>query len=133
MSRRDNHEETDEEDNTRLRREDDIALMSAIMTGVESILKRQRKTDDPVVRYSMFLDKLLMIIDMGLGMVTVFTDKEEYPLEFRDRVKNLSGVVQKDLEELMEWIQHPHYSPDHPYGKSLMKNAKHDFNGCSGV
>lgn len=125
--------ETEEERNARLRREDDIALMSAIMTGVESILKRQRKTDDPVVRYSMFLDKLLMVIDMGLGMVTVYTDKEEYPQEFKDRVKNLSDVVQKDLEELMEWIQHPHYSPDHPYGKKLMNDAGKDFNGCSGV
>ena len=126
-NRQDNREETDEEKRKREQREDDVQMMSAIMTGVESILSRQRKTEDPVVRYSMFLDKLLMCIDMGLGMATVYTNKEEYPQEFKDRVATLSTKIQKDLEDLMSWIQHPHYSPDHPYGQTIMSSSEKDY------
>lgn len=132
MDQRDNHDETEDERETRLRNEkelkEQIQIINASLFAAESILNRQRRIEDPVLRYTVFIDKLLMFVDIGVGIMKgVFTDDEKYPLELRDRMDDLARGLQNDLEDLMKWIRHPVYSPDHPYGNTIMSVSKKNF------
>lgn len=124
-------EETEYEREQRLREEKDleeqIMVMKGIVEAVESVLSRQRKCKDPVVRYSLFVDKLLTILDVGMGMFKGLTDDEKYPLELRTKINNLALTLQQDLADLMDWIQQPIYGPDHPYGNRMMRSSMNDF------
>lgn len=123
------------EEKENLRREAEIRFLSGIMTGIESIIQRQRKVDDPIVRNSMLLDKLLTVIDIGFGMLMAYTDRGGYPDEFQNRITDLFGNIQTELESLLKWVQHPQYSPDHSFGKVIMTKSETDYvksvHGCN--
>jgi len=108
--------------------EDEIMVMKGVVEAIESVLSRQRKCKDPVIRYSLFVDKLLTMIDVGMGMFKGLTDNEKYPLELRVKINNLALTLQEDLADLMDWIQQPIYGPDHPYGNQMMRSSMNDYN-----
>ena len=92
----------------------------------------QRRIEDPVLIYSLFVDKLSLVLDIGTGVMKGYIDDDKYPIELRDRIGNLSVTVQKDLEDLMKWIRHPIYSPNHPYGNKIMDRSKDNFTTLEG-
>ena len=100
-------------------------IISSIVNIAENVLSRQRKIGDPVLRHSLFLDKLLLMLDISMGILQEFSN--EYPEELRGKIETLSISIQKDLSDLMNWVSNPVYSPDHPYGQGIMKSAKKDF------
>lgn len=102
-------------------------MIASVINTAENIFNRQRKIDDPIIRYSLFVDKLSMVLDASSGFLKGFTDDEKYPSDLRDRIDHLSNTIHKDLDDLMEWIRHPIYSPDHPYGDKIMDKSKDDF------
>lgn len=53
-------------------------------------------------------------------------DKDITP-EIILKMKNLSLNMQKELNSLMQWIQHPIYSPDHPIGNNMMNKSMEHF------
>ena len=136
MNNRDNHDDRDDDETSterqeRLRKEKElkntIRVIRSSLFVIESIFNRQRRVDDPVVRYSLFVEKLLMIVDMGLGASKGFISDDKYPDDLRNKVDELTASLQSDLEDLLKWIRHPVYSPDHPYGNGFMTASKEDF------
>lgn len=106
----------------------DVKVINAALGVCESILSRQRNIEDPTLRYSMFVDKLLMFLDIGIGLGKATLDDDDYPDELKERFEKLSEMLTNDLNSLMKWIQNPVYSPDHPYGNSMMKSSENNFN-----
>lgn len=122
-----------------------------VTTGITTYFKRVNKIKDPVVRYSTFVEQLRIIFEIGLNIL-----KEELEHDIEDRDLSLDEIedekeratklreIQKDkqslgiINELMEnfekyfdnfsdWISQPTYSPDHPFGDKMMKEAKESF------
>ena len=58
-------EETGEERRQRERREENIKIAQAIVKGIGSVFKRQRKIDDVCLRNCLFVDKLSCILDIA--------------------------------------------------------------------
>lgn len=110
-----------------------VRIINASLFVVESILNRQRRIEDPVLKYTVLVDKLLMLVDMGVGAMKGFvSENEKYPPELRDRLDNVAESLQNDLENLAKWIRHPIYSPEHPYGNGVMTRSKENFMAHSG-
>lgn len=108
---------------------EEIMLISAALNSIEHIFNRQRKIKDPVVRYSILVDRLLMSLDIGTGFSKAYINDDKYPSDLRDRIDRLSDTIHKDLDGLMDWIQRPIYSPDHPYGNIIKEKSEENYNG----
>lgn len=121
--------EPDEYENNYEKRmiEDNIALLKCGISVVENILNRQRNIDDPVVRYSIFVDKMSLILDMGYGVLKGYVDNDKYPVDLRDKLDKVCSDLQKDLDGLMSWVRKPVYSPNHPFGSQIMNQSNVDF------
>lgn len=117
-----------------------------------SILSRYNDTKDPIIRYTLFLDKFMLILDALSGVVMSDFIFRQFDLERKDsdithlkeyselKVKQggiqdkIVAVVSKlriEMNKLSDYIQKDLYSPDHRPGSELMKEAKIHFEGKS--
>ena len=70
----------------------------------------------------MLVVKLCRIVDVGLGFIN-----NDIPPELKERIITTSQMVTEELNFMLDWISNPVYSPDHPYGNKIMKEANKDF------
>lgn len=112
-------------------RENSLYLES-IVGSLERIFNRNFEVNDPVTRYTLFLDKLYMFIDISISMSEAYVKysdpKNEISTDHIIRIKRLALSIQEEMKKLSNWVQNPIYSPDHPLGKMMMESAKNDFN-----
>lgn len=102
--------------------------LELIMNITTRILNRYQQTPDPVTRFSLFIDKFCIILDVASGYLDSQLDElQGVPPELRVKCKMTSDLVQQEMKALLEWIQSPHYGPDHPVGANLMQQAKTHF------
>ena len=94
---------------------------------LERNLARQRAIKDPMIRHTLFIEKLSISIDCILGLME--SELSTLPEDLYQRIKILTSNIDKDLAGLMDWIQHPIYSPDHPMGSNMMNESKLEFGG----
>lgn len=125
---RENEERRQEEEKERLRKfkeEETNHIIKVITTTYECMSKRHASIRDPATRYALIVDKLCMAVDFAIGgMNLILKDADQ---EHKDMALNTATLLQKDLINLMDWIQSPTYSPDHPIGKNDMDEAKQSF------
>jgi hypothetical protein len=93
----------------------------------EQNLKRLTVYKDPVTRNCVFLEKLLIILDASKGMMKHHYDDMKIPDDLDAKINKLYDIINDNIQSLIETIQQPCYSPDHPYGRELMATAKNDF------
>lgn len=105
--------------------EKDELQIAALLNVFENMLKRNRSVPDPATRTLLFVDKLLMVIDVLTGYLKTYSYKYSEPLQ--QRIDTTSNDLQKELQFITEWILHPQYSPDHPFGESVMNEARKEF------
>jgi len=91
---------------------------------IERILSRQRAFADPIVRNTLFVDKLCLVLD-ALPL-TVYIKSKDAPPELIERVNGCLREINTELTQLFEWISSPQYGPDHAFGNNLMKEAEKD-------
>lgn len=106
-------------------KEEKDILIDVILNIAENNLGRARKIRDPVTRHVVFLEKILTVHDALIGMLNSSTI--EMSDNSRIRIKNLCNILNEEVESLLDWIQQPTYSPDHPVGNTIMKEANKDF------
>lgn len=113
--------DTDEMRNQKIATNDKIVKVSlGIMTN---ILARQQRVKDPAVRYSLFLDKLCLSIDAAMAGLESLDLSEDT----RNDIKSAIQKIQDEIMLVMDWIQQPSYSPDHPYGNRIMTDSAKSF------
>lgn len=96
-----------------------------ILSVAERILSRQTTIDDPVVRYSLFLEKLALAMDISLAVLD--SQLNGLPETTKDKAHKLKNDINEELLSLMSWVRSPVYSPDHPYGNEMKKSAERSF------
>ena len=92
-----------------------------------SLITRQQTVDDPATRSMMFVDKLLMIMDGTMPFLNSLRYRYDLPTDIVSSMEKVHKQIREEVNRLMQWVQNPHYGPDHPYGKHLMQRAKSDF------
>lgn len=133
----------------------DNLFYALVASGAGKQFKRLNKTKDPIVRYTLFLEFLRSIIEVGLTMSEMSLEEKIFNQENEmatDRDANISPEYQlikaRNLELLnktqhtiddlkkeldcyfdgfSDWIAQPVYSPDHPFGYHMMKEAEEDL------
>lgn len=112
--------------------------IKVVLDTLKRFLGRQQSMDDPVARFSTFINILLLGLDLGqAGLESVlyeafdaYNDVEGAQPEIDKIMKDyaeVSGNVQKQFTDMLRWIANPVYGPDHPLGNGIMKNAGTDF------
>lgn len=109
-------------------------IARTIIIATKGMFTRHSKIADPGTRYALLVDKLLTIIDVGSGLLKSEMANagvnENVITEFDESLE----VLNTQLNQMMAWIVSPQYSPDHPYGNTIMNTAKTIFesncNGC---
>ncbi len=94
-----------------------IRTLRVVSSVLERIISRQ-KNNEPVVRYSLLVNNICLGLDGLIAYMDL--EAEDLPSELSDKMKLTSTMLSDELNGLFKWIQSPHYSPDHPWGKSLM-------------
>lgn len=98
-------------------------ISDTVLSILENNFSRSKKLRDPVTRHIVFLEKLLMIQDVVLAGLNNFGTTEDQ----EERVRNLAKEINDEIGSLIDWIQQPIYSPDHPVGAEMMKESKENF------
>jgi len=94
---------------------------------LSNMMDRYTKIDDPAMKFTLFIDHL----QLGLDLAKAFADSDCFnegsseivKLKTKDTIDRLIA----EFQGLAEWIKHPCYGPDHPYGKQIMNTAQVDF------
>ena len=96
-----------------------------IASTLGRIISRQKRNKDPVVRYSLLVNNICLGLE---GLITYMEMKsEDMSEEVAEKMRTSSSILTNELYALFEWIQSPQYGPDHPFGNSVMKQTKQDF------
>jgi len=107
-------------------KKDRLGRINLVLSIFENNLVRQTYYKDNVTASCIFLDKLLTIIDIVKGVCLVCN--EDVTDDLRNRFYKVMLVLDNNVKMLIDMVQHPCYSPDHPYGKKLMEYVEDDFN-----
>lgn len=116
-----------------------------IMQCFSSILNRYSKTANPVLRYTLLMDKFLIACEVAMTLMKSglsfgdsliedhgqnITSLEEFKtlLAKEEQVKKINIVAvdlfKAELDRLMDWIQQPQMAPDQPVGNALLKTTQ---------
>ncbi len=91
-------------------------------------MNRYKNIKDPSTKFTLLLDKLCFVIDVGLAALNTYAmDEKDMTPELQVELDNASKDLQIELGKLADWIQSPVYGPDHPYGNQLMKESGRNF------
>lgn len=113
----------EQEDEQRLR--DKIQGIEIMLSILNSGIARHKRSGDPVLRTTMLVDKLCTVVDVGLGYLN--TQHNDIPPELKEKMTAASQMITEELNFMLDWITNPVYSPDHPYGNKVMKDANNEF------
>lgn len=127
---------------------DDLSYYKKISKPIQRQLDRIQRIKDPVLRYSLVVETMTSIIDIGLSasliaMENTVEDKlENIEVSLTsEEIQKITTMkegaisemtllrdgIEKFFGQLREWISQPVYSPDHPFGNKVMNDAKAEF------
>lgn len=122
-----------------------LEVLDVILGSSEKIFERNLSIKDPVIRYVSLVDKLYIFIDVFttiaeswlkkdyLGNCTDERSQKDYLKIQQELDKYLSRLqifnknIGNEMSKLIEWIQDPKYSPDHPLGQMMLEATMKDF------
>jgi hypothetical protein len=123
MSAPNNQELSDAELN-RIKKERE--QFTIVLNTITNMVERTRGIKDPATRNCMFVDKLCLIIDVGMGFLqsqATFQEDRELKMKAYETI----SVLKSQLEDLFTWLETPSYNPNHPFGNIILKQAEDDF------
>jgi len=107
------------------RMKDEQQYVETSLNTINNMFARLKGIPDPSTRHCLFVDKLCLLLDMSMALLQV--RMKEYTPEIRNKAETTLANLQKQLQELFEWLQNPVYSPDHAFGNMVMKNAEEEM------
>ncbi len=118
----------------KLRIESIIAIVAATRRSSNRV-----KNCDVIVRNTLLVDRMCTFIDASFTLLGCFInsvnedleEKDQIPREKIDKWLNLIAQIDQewtdDMTSLIDYIQQPMFSPDHPRGVKLMQKSKQNF------
>ena len=106
-----------------------IQAIESALHVFNSCGERHRRSKDPVIRATLLVDKLSTIVDIAMGVL--LSQNADLSDDLKVRIKSTSQMVSGELDFLMDWISSPVYSPDHPFGNTMMKGSEKNFSEIS--
>jgi hypothetical protein len=109
-------------------------LLAETFAGIfERGIQRHNRSGDPVMRATLLFDKLYLLADVLSSVIStgITDDEDPFPIELRNRIANCSKLLNTELDFILDWISHPIYNPDHPYGNHIMRHANNHFNSVA--
>lgn len=101
-----------------------VKLLSSVKDVLVSSNRRLNICKDPVAKNLIRLERMCSMLDMMLlGLKSSIGDSDQV----NSVIDEISSLMYKEIEELMLWVQSPVYSPDHPIGAQMMKEASESF------
>lgn len=98
---------------------DTMASLKSIVKILEIGNNRLKRINNPVTRYSLLLDRLCTISDVGLGVLEANCDDPEV----LEQAKREFSFFQEEINRMMMWIESPNLSPDTVMGEKLMRES----------
>jgi len=127
--------EEHERNEQRMREEEAIAeknqIISMITNLCMNIFSRYHYIKDPMVKYTLIVDKCLLLLDVLSAAGMTCSQMKGVTEENKKQISITIGLMRDDLRGLQDWILNPTYSPDHPMGYGLMKDSRLDFANLS--
>lgn len=132
----------------------ELSTVEMVLGTVEKILERNYAIKDPVIRYVILVDKLNMFTDV-LSTVCEMrfksSDHADYISKYKGddydeniekelleiqrekdqmlaKIRIVSKTFRDEMSRLIDWIQSPKYSPDHPLGEMMLQATMSHFN-----
>lgn len=128
----------------------EIDKREVIVDAIGNVLGRYVATQDPIIRYTLFLDKLLIVFDVLAPMLISdngpfgddsyeidsaldISSSEKYSAyltkqeKLKDKIAALCKSSRAELAKLMDYVQRDMYAPDHRAGAELLQTAEKDF------
>lgn len=128
----------------------DFSYLEFLLTPFEKLFERSLNDhSDPVVRYSLFVELTRMGLDTLLSGTQISIKHElarmhsikgelseeemlkkklheEQLLDIKARLEKITKHADLYFTKFSDWIRQPTYSPDHPFGHNVMKEAELD-------
>ena len=108
---------------------DHMKAIESSVYALQQTLQRYEKIPDPAMKFTLVLDKFLWMTDMLSGFIQA--QIKDYPQHLSEPSLKVMAQTRQLLVELQDWVMHPVYSPEHPYGKKVMENAGQEFKQSS--
>lgn len=127
-------EEARELEYLKKKQEENREHVELVLSIISKTMNRYRSAKDPVMRFSLFVDKFCLLLEIATSMLEskLFIDARFANAEdLRKQAKELSTRIQDEMTALQMWIQNPHYDPDHPLGNEMMTAAGSNFQTSS--
>ncbi len=110
------------------RQKKDGEKIAKVMLNIyKNTMYRYKNIKDPSTKYTLLVDKLCLALDISMAALTVLTDEYKINSELCAQITDASSDLQKELGNLIDWVQSPNYSPDKAYGNQIMKDAEEAY------
>nr|QBK93908.1 MAG: uncharacterized protein LCPAC406_02220 [Pithovirus LCPAC406] len=121
-----------------------IPISIEVMISVAAATRRSSnrvKNCDAVVRNTLLVDRMCTFVDALFTLLQCFIGTANEGLEEKDQIPQerieswLTQIAQidkewsNDMTSLIEYIQQPMFSLDHPKGAELLRESKENFDG----
>jgi hypothetical protein len=103
------------------RRQEQEAQMGIYLDTLELIFQDYAQMDDPVLRHTLFLDKVSIALRVAIGIAKVAVMERSTSVAVQQRVDRVGNTLLSGVKDMAQWIRQPIYSPDHPYGAGQMQ------------
>jgi len=110
------------------RKEDDRKQLDALLGVATAVMSMYEAHEDPVIRHTLFLDKINILLMAGLAMFQTMGPK--FTPEQQVKVTELATMFNREIKSLSDWVLSPTYSPDRPFGQNLMRKAAASAHAC---
>ena len=118
-----------QEDETKKKQHQQIRLANILLGTLENMLNRQENVKNPVVRYTLMVDKMCIITNLIISSLQTFIIDDSDPTsDINSRITNIEEKLNKEFNNLIDYIQQPDYAPDSAFGHKLMEQASENFN-----
>ena len=104
-------------------------MMKTIALFLDRIVARQKCNKDPVLRFTLLVNNMCLGLD---GLLTYMEiEADDLSPDTSEKIRKSASTLSGELDALFEWIQSPQYTPDHPFGNHVMKEAEKDLSDLS--
>jgi len=118
MNQTKSREEKDKE--AKEAKEDVIKSIISVLSNGNSRLVKMK---DPATRYTVLLDRLCLIADIGFSILDTNIDNAE----ILESARSETDFLKTELGKLIDWISIVNLAPDQPRGEHLMKQTGEHF------